>query len=392
LASHGPRIVHASVYEVALRLLKTFVTGFGDTSSRHTVLVHLVDDEGFEGWGEAPALDHPFYLSETTSTTFSVIAEYALALSLQSPSFDPRDVAKSMSSIRGNTFARAGVEAAYWALTSAREGRPISALMGGVATRVAVGESLSIADTIDETLEEVSLRLEEGYQRIKLKIRPRWDVEVVRAVRQTFGDDILLQVDANASYSLDDADMLRGLDDFGLLCIEQPLGYDDIEGSAVLQRLLDTPICLDEAIRNPTDARRALDLDACRNINVKPGRVGGLVASLEIHDLCVERGIPLWCGGMLESGIGRSANLALCSLPGFTQPADMSPASVLYADDLVDPTFVVERDGYVAVPTTSGLGFNVVTQRIIDRTVRFATLDADTEDIRERSLDHVTVN
>jgi O-succinylbenzoate synthase len=391
LADQRPRIVRASVYEVALPLLKTFVTGFGDTSSRHTVLVHLVDDEGFEGWGEAPALDHPFYLSETTSTTFSVIVEYALALSLHAPSFDPHDVARSMSSIRGNTFARAGVEAAYWALTSTREGRPISSLLGGTAPRIAVGESLSIADTIDETLEEVSLRLDEGYQRIKLKIRPGWDVDLVRAVRETFGDDILLQVDANASYSLDDADVLRSLDEFGLLCIEQPLGYDDIDGSAALQRVLDTPICLDEAIRNPTDARRALDIDACRNINVKPGRVGGLTASLEIHDLCVERGIPMWCGGMLESGIGRSANLALCSLPGFNQPADMSPASVLYADDLVDPTYLVEPDGFVAVPTTPGLGFNVVSSRVIDRTVRFAMLDSHTQNLCERSLDNVTI-
>lgn len=383
--------MRASVYEVALPLLKTFVTGFGDTSSRHTVLVHLVDDEGTEGWGEAPALDHPFYLSETTSTTFSVIVEYALPLSLQSPSFDPRDVATSMSPIRGNTFARAGVEAAYWALTSARQGRPISSLIGGTAPRVAVGESLSIANTLDETLSEVSLRLDEGYRRIKLKIRPGWDIDIVRAVRETFGDEILLQVDANASYSLDDAEVLRALDDFGLLCIEQPLGYDNMEDSALLQRQLHTPICLDEAIRSPADARRALDTDACRNINVKPGRVGGLVASLEIHDLCVERGVPLWCGGMLESGIGRSFNLALCSLPGFTQPADMSPASVLYADDLVDPTYIVESDGHVAVPTASGLGFNVVPRRIIDRTVRFATLDASTQRIRERPLDDVAL-
>src|SRR5665213_3050795 len=278
LAEHGPRIAHASVYEVALPLLKTFVTGFGDTSSRHTVLVHLVDEEGFEGWGEAPALDHPFYLSETTSTTFSVIVEYALALSLQSPSYDPHDGAHAMSPIRGNTFARAGVEAAFWALASARENRPISSLLGGTAPRAAVGESLSIADTLDETIEEVALRLEEGYRRIKLKIRPGWDLEVVRAVRETFGDGLLLQVDAHASYTLDDVDVLRALDNFGLLCIEQPLGYDDIDGSAVLQRQLQTPICLDEAIRSPADARRALDIDACRNVNVKPSRVGGLVA------------------------------------------------------------------------------------------------------------------
>ena len=391
MTERSPRIVKASVYEVAMPLLKTFVTGFGDTSSRHTVLIHVVDDEGFEGWGEAPALDHPFYLPETTSTTYSIVVEYALALSLQATSCDPHDVARAMSPIRGNTFARAGVEAAYWALASARSDRPISALLGGTADRIAVGESLSIASSLEETLEEVALRLSEGYRRIKLKIRPGWDVHVVHAVRERFGDDILLQVDANAAYTLDDADVFRTLDDYGLLCVEQPLGYDDFEGSQALQRQLKTPICLDEAIRSPRDARRALDMDACRNINVKPGRVGGLVASLEIHQLCVERGVPMWCGGMLESGIGRSANLALCSLPGFTQPADMSPAAVLYAEDLVDPTYVVDAEGYIEVPRASGLGFNVVASRIKNRTVRFAVLDQRTQTMREESTDRISI-
>lgn len=391
MTKQSPRIVKASVYEVAMPLLKTFVTGFGDTSSRHTVLIHIVDDEGFEGWGEAPALDHPFYLPETTSTTYSIVVEYALALSLGATSGDPHDVVQAMSPIRGNTFARAGVEAAYWALASARSGQPISALLGGTADRVAVGESLSIASTLEETLEEVALRLSEGYRRIKLKIRPGWDVNVVSAVRERFGDDILLQVDANAAYTLDHADVFRALDEYGLLCIEQPLGYDDLEGSQVLQRQLETPICLDEAIRSPNDARRALDMDACRNINVKPGRVGGLVASLEIHRLCVERGVPMWCGGMLESGIGRSANLALCSLPGFTQPADMSPAAVLYEEDLVDPTYLLDDEGYIAVPSASGLGFNVVMDRVNARSVRRAVLDQRTQTMREESTDRTGI-
>ena len=372
-------------------LLKPFVTGFGDTASRHSVLVHLVDDDGFEGWGEAPALDHPFYLPETTSTTFAVVKEYALALSLGASSSHPRDVVQAMAPIRGNTFARAGVEAAYWALTSARAHQPIGALLGGTARRVPVGESLSIASTLDETLEEVADRLEEGYRRVKLKIRPGWDLDVVRAVREQFGEDLLLQVDANAAYGLEDAKSLGALDDFGLLCIEQPLGYDDLEGSAALQRRLRTPICLDEAIRSPADARRALDMDACRNINVKPGRVGGLLASMEIHDLCVERGVPLWCGGMLESGIGRAGNLALCSLPGFTQPADMSPAALLYADDLIDPTYLVGADGHIAVPSAPGLGFDVTAERIRERTVRFANLDPGTGTVREAPIDHVWI-
>jgi len=378
-----PPVERAAVLEVALPFLKAFVTGFGATSSRHTVLVHVVDAEGAEGWGEAPALDHPYYLPETTSTTFTVAAEYGLALAVGAASTRPQDVAAALAPIRGNTFAKAGIEAACWALTSARAGQPLAAVLGGSSGRVPVGESLGIA-SLDETLEEVELRVAEGFRRIKLKIRPGWDVEVVRAVRERFGDDLPLQVDANAAYRLEDAAALAALDAYDLLCIEQPLGYDDLEGSAALQARMRTPICLDEAIRSPAAARRALDMDACRNVNLKPGRVGGLLASLQIHDLCVERGVPLWCGGMLESGIGRAGNLALCSLPGFTQPADMSPASVLYADDLVDPTYQVDPDGCITVPTAPGLGFEVVRERITSRTVRFAEWDRAAGVVRER--------
>jgi O-succinylbenzoate synthase len=246
--------------------------------------------------------------------------------------------------------------------------------MGGERDRVAVGESLSIADTVDETLEEVALRLHEGYQRIKLKIRPGWDVEPVAEVRKAFGWEIMLQVDANAAYSLDDADLLRRLDDFDLACIEQPLAWDALLEHAELQRSISTPICLDETLRSVDDVRRALDIDACRNVNLKPGRVGGLTASLRIAELCKSRGVALWCGGMMESGIGRAGNLALCSVPAFTEPADMSPASVLFAWDLVDPTFEVAPDGTVAVPDAAGLGFAVRLDRVEEQTVRRAVV------------------
>jgi O-succinylbenzoate synthase len=363
-------LVLAEVRQVALPLLKPFVTGFGVTSTRQTVLVHLRDEDGHEGWGEGPALDHPYYLPDTTASTYRTAVDFALPLALRAAGPQPGVVAAAMGVIRGNTFARSGVEEAFWSLQAAAEGRSISDLMGGERDSVPVGESLSIADTIDETLAEVELRLGEGYRRIKLKIRPGWDVEPVRAVRESFGDDVMVQVDANAAYTLDDVDVLRRLDAFGLACIEQPLAWDALLEHATLQRAIATPVCLDETLRSAEDVRRALDIDACRNVNLKPGRVGGLTESLRIAELCRSRGVALWCGGMLESGIGRAGNLALCSVAGFTDPADMSPASVLFEWDLVDPTFEVEPDGTIPVPSAAGLGFAVRHDRIEAQTVR----------------------
>lgn len=367
-------IVFAEVLEVSLPLLKPFVTGFGVTDTRRTVLVHLRDADGNEGWGEGPALDHPYYLPDTVASTFAVAAQFALPLALAAAGLEPNTVAGAMKRIKGNTFARAGVEEAFWSLQAAAEGTTLTALMGGRYNQVAVGESLSIAETVEETLDEVGLRLREGYQRIKLKIRPGWDVQPVAAVRDAFGSDLMLQVDANAAYRLSDVDSLRQLDAYGLACIEQPLAWDALLEHAELQRSLATPVCLDETLRSVDDVRRALDIGACRNVNLKPGRVGGLTASLQIAELCVSRGVALWCGGMMESGIGRAGNLALCSLPAFTEPADMSPASVLFSWDLVDPTFVVSPEGTVAVPDKVGLGFPVRADRVQRQTLRRAVV------------------
>jgi len=363
-------VVLAEVREVRLPLLKPFVTGFGVTDSRRTVLVHLRDAEGNEGWGEGPALDHPYYLPDTTTSTFEGAVHFALPLALAAEDLLPGSVAAAMEPIKGNTFARAGVEEAFWALQAAAEGTTLRALLGGERDRVPVGESLSIAGTVEETLEEVALRLGEGYRRIKLKIRPGWDERPVAAVREAFGPDVMLQVDANAAYTLADVDALRRLDAYGLACIEQPLEWDALLEHAQLQAALETPVCLDETLRSLADVRRALDIGACRNVNLKPGRVGGLTASRQIAELCAERGVDLWCGGMMESGVGRAGNLALCSLPAFTQPADMSPASVLFAWDLVDPTFEVADDGTVSVPDAVGLGFPVRTDRVTAQTLR----------------------
>jgi O-succinylbenzoate synthase len=370
-----PPLRVAEVLEVELPLLRPFVTGFGVTDSRHTVLVHLVDAAGAEGWGEGPALDHPFYLPDTTAGTFSCARDYALPLALASGSADPVGVHDAMSRIRGNTFARAAVEGAFWSLAAQRRGVSLRELLGGTATAAAAGESLGIASSLEETLAEVSARLAEGYRRIKLKIEPGHDLAIVAAVRDLVGPDVMLTADANASYTLDDVEHLVRLDEFGLRCLEQPLGWDQLLEHAELQRRLATPVCLDESLRSFDDVRRALDLDACRNVNLKPARVGGLVESLRIARLCAERGVPLWCGGMMESGIGRAGNLALCSLPAFTDPADMSPARLLFRDDIVDPTYDVDPDGTIAVPAQPGLGFDVRPDRVDAWTVRRASVD-----------------
>jgi O-succinylbenzoate synthase len=366
-------IVHAEVLEVALPLLRPFVTGFGVTSTRSTMLVHLADESGLEGWGEGPALNDPYYLPDTTSSAYGVAVDFGLPLALALDSVEPRAVAGALSRIRGNTFARAGVEQAFWSLAAAADGVSLRELLGGSPGSVPVGESLSITETLDETLAEVELRISEGYRRIKLKIQPGWDVDLVAAVRELVGPDVMLQVDANAAYTLDDVATLQALDDYDLACIEQPLAWDALVEHATLQQQIRTPVCLDETLRSSQDVRRALDIDACRNVNLKPARVGGITASMEIVELCRSRAVPLWCGGMMESGIGRAGNLALCSLPGFTEPADMSPASVLFSWDLVDPTFEVAADGTVEVPERVGLGFAVradrVEQQLIRRTV-----------------------
>jgi o-succinylbenzoate synthase len=371
----GAPVQRAEVLEVELTMLEPFVTSFGPTQRRHVVLVRLTGADGAIGWGEAAPLDHPFYLPDTVAGAFSIIVDHALPLCVRAGASTGREAAAAMAPIRGNTFARAGVEAAFWALEAERAGVSLRDLLGGERDRVEVGESIGMKASVDQTLQEVERRVHEGYRRIKVKICRGWDVHVVRAVREAFGD-IALQVDANGGYTLDDAEQLAKLDSFGLVCIEQPLPFDDLLDHAELQARLETPICLDESLRSAEDVRRALQIDACRNVNLKSGRVGGLTESMRICQLCADEGVPLWCGGMLESGVGRAPNLALASLPAFTQPADMSPASVLFTEDLVEPTYAVDPDGCVAVPTEPGLGFLVDEARVEARTVRRVELDA----------------
>jgi O-succinylbenzoate synthase len=351
---------------VRLPLIEPFETSFGKIDSRLIFLLCLKAD-GLKGWGEVVASEEPRYSYETVRTAFHVICDFLGPALLTEPLRDLDDVAKRLAPFRGHNMAKAGLQLAFMDLLAQTKQQSLSALIGGERKRVAVGVSLGIQPTVAKLLERVDRYLGLGYQRIKLKIKPGWDLDVVAHVRQAH-PDILLSVDANSAYTLDDQDHLKKLDDFNLLMIEQPLQNDDLVDHAKLQKVLHTPICLDESIVSHRHARAALELESCRLINIKVGRVGGYSEALGIHDLCRSQNIPVWCGGMLESGIGRAHNIALASLAGFTLPGDISASSRYFERDLISPGVVVAADGTVAVPDGPGLGFEVDSSFIESRT------------------------
>jgi O-succinylbenzoate synthase len=342
---------------IRLPLHESFETSFGSFDSRLIFLLSLESD-GVRGWGEVVAMEKPLYTYETVGTSLHVINDYLAPILLSSPLAGLDDLAARFSPFRGHNMAKAGIELAYMDLQARAAGVSLSKSLGGTRERVPVGVSLGIQPALPALLERVDRHLALGYRRIKLKIKPGWDVDVVREVRRLH-PDIMLSVDANAAYTLNDTDLLKQLDAFGLIMIEQPLHYDDLLDHAKLQSVLTTPICLDESVTGLRRAEQALALDACRLINIKVGRVGGYSQAVPIHDLCYSKGVPVWCGGMLESGIGRAHNVALASLPGFTLPGDISASSRYFARDIIVPEVRVSADGTVEVPTGVGLGFEV---------------------------------
>jgi len=342
---------------IRLPLNEPFETSFGKIDSRLIFLVCL-HAEGLRGWGEVVASEEPRYSYETVGTAFHVIKDFFGPALLAEPIKGLADLAKRLSSFRGHNMAKAGLELAYMDLLAQVSQQSLSTLIGGTVKRVAVGVSLGIQPTVFQLLERVERYLSLGYQRIKLKIKPEWDLDVVAQVRRAH-PNILLSVDANSAYTFDDREHLKKLDDFDLLMVEQPLQNDDLLDHAKLQQLMNTAICLDESIVGQRQAATALELKSCRIINIKIGRVGGYSEALGIHDLCHSSGIPVWCGGMLESGIGRAHNIALASLKGFTLPGDISASSRYFARDIIQPAVTVAPDGTVTVPDTVGLGFEV---------------------------------
>ena len=368
------RIAWAEVRQAELPLVFPFETSFGRQDKHSCLLIHL-GTNGLEGWGEVPVEAAPLYNEETTGTAWHMLEQFILPLLMGREIAHPKEFPPLVRHLRRHHMAKAGVEAALWDLHSQQHEIPLAKALGGTRPAIEVGVSLGIEPSVDALLARIHDFLGRGYRRIKIKIKPGWDVQVVREVRRAFGA-IRLQVDANSAFALEQADIFHAMDEFDLLLIEQPLGEDDIVDHAALQAQLRTPICLDESIVSPDDARKAIQLGSCRVINIKAARLGGLSAAVATHDLCQQHGIPVWCGGLLETGVGRAANLALASLPNFQLPGDVSASNRYYHEDLIDPPVTLNRDGTINVPTAPGLGVHVVLDRVEKHTVRKATFKA----------------
>jgi O-succinylbenzoate synthase len=352
-----------------LPLVRHFETSFSRSYDRQFLLVRL-DGGGESGWGECVAEHTPYYSGETTETAWHIITEFIAPLVIGRRFDHPREVFPSLARIRGNYMAKAAVEMAAWDLFARLERQPLWALLGGDGQPVASGVSIGIQDTLDELVEQVRRERDAGYQRIKIKIKPGWDIDAVERVRGAFGA-IPLMVDANAAYTLADTAHLAKLDAYDLMMIEQPLDYDDIGDHARLQAALRTPVCLDESITSARLAMQALEMTACRVINIKPGRLGGFAESIRVHDACARHDVPVWHGGMLESGIGRAANLHLSTLPNFRLPGDIAASRRYFEPDVIDPSIDVLPDGRVPVPAEGpGLGVHIVESRLEAATLR----------------------
>ncbi|MEI5676300.1 MULTISPECIES: o-succinylbenzoate synthase [unclassified Nocardioides] len=354
---------------ISMPLVAPFRTSFGTQTTRHLLLLRVVTDVG-EGWGECVAMVDPLYSSEYVDAAVDVLQRFLVPALGAAGDLDAPAVARVLAPFKGHRMAKAALEMGVLDAELRAGGRSFARELGAAHDRVPCGVSVGIMDSVPALLDAVGGYLDEGYLRIKLKIEPGWDVEPVRAVRERYGDDVLLQVDANTAYTLADARHLARLDPFDLLLIEQPLEEDDVLGHADLARLIRTPVCLDESITSAQSAAAALRLGACSVVNIKPGRVGGYLEARRIHDLCAAHGVPVWCGGMLETGLGRAANVALAALPGFTMPGDTSGSGRYYRTDVTEP-FVL-ADGHLAVPQGPGLGVEPLPEALAEVTTGVA--------------------
>ncbi|MBI4483485.1 MAG: o-succinylbenzoate synthase [Acidobacteria bacterium] len=368
------RVEEIELREIRLPLVRFFETSFGRTTQRRIVLVRVSMD-GLTGYGECTAGEGPFYSYETADTAWHVLKDFVGPNALRNDFQGAIHVRDWLRPIRGHPMAKAALEAALWDWEARSKNKPLWKLLDGKGGEIPCGVSIGIQDTVEELLAGIEREIGAGYRRIKVKIKPGWDWEILKTVRRHF-PHVPLMADANSAYSLADLELLRRLDEFQLMMIEQPLAYHDLFDHAVLQEALRTPICLDESIRQVEDARHAIELGSCRIINMKLGRVGGFTEALQIHSLCLASGIPLWCGGMLESGIGRAHNIALSTLEGFTLPGDVSASKRYWERDIVQPPVEVTPHGTIRVPDGPGIGYQPDLEFIDRITVRKEVLRA----------------
>ena len=357
--------------ETHLKLLAPFQTSFGTSDLRRILLVE-VDADGVNGWGESTAGENPFYSYETVETAWLILRDYLWPM-LRGKEIAAAEIGDLLGPVRGHNMAKAALETAIWDAEAKQRGVALAKRLGGTREEIPCGVSIGIQPTIAALMAKVQEALASGYQRVKIKIKPGLDIEPVRALRERF-PHLRLMVDANSAYRLEDAPLLRDLDQFHLMMIEQPLGWDDIYSHAQLQRQLQTPICLDECIRDIGQARAAIEIGASGIINIKLGRVGGHTAARRMHDLCQGKSIPVWCGGMLESGIGRAHNIAMSSLANFSLPGDVSASGRYWAEDIIEPEVEVSKQGTIPVPSAPGIGFSPRLDRIESLTKRRETL------------------
>ena len=365
--------------EIRLPLIHFFETSFGRTTERRILLARLTDTDGAEGWGECTAGEGPFYSDEWTESAWSTLRECLAPMFLEQvrkgglPPLFAAGAHSFMRPVRGHRMAKATLETACWDLEAKRAGVPLWKHLGGCRTQLACGVSIGIQDTPEMLLEKIHREVDAGYQRIKIKIKPGWDLKIVERVRKEF-PDIRLMGDANSAFKLSDVPLFQQLDQFNLMMLEQPLAHDDIFDHATLQRQIQTPVCLDESIRTAEDATHAIALGSCRIINVKLGRVGGHAQAKRVEQVARENKIPVWCGGMLESGIGRAHNIAMSTLPGFTLPGDVSASARYWEEDIIEPPVRVSERGTIMTPESPGIGFAVNLPRIEALTVRKETI------------------
>jgi O-succinylbenzoate synthase len=362
------KIEKISLYHLKMPLVSPFATSFGSINTRECILLEAKCG-GLVGWGEVVADRDPGYAYETVGTAWHILKDFLVPPLLGKEIHQVGDLQNRMANVKGHQMAKAGIEMAFWDLNGKLKGISLRELLGGIRTKIDVGVSVGIQKTPSILLKVVDNYLNDGYKRVKIKIKPGRDIEDTGIVRKTF-PDLLLQVDANSAYQLETADALIPLDELGLLLIEQPLAEDDLWDHHILQAKFKTPLCLDESIISPRHARQAIEMKSCRVINIKQGRVGGLSNAIEIHNICQSFAIPVWCGGMLETGVGRAANLALATLPNFSLPGDISATNRYYNQDIIEERFVLNEDSTIDVPNGPGLGVEVDREVLNKYTLR----------------------